>query len=214
MIELYSGTPGSGKSFHACQKIYNRLKYTDSGVVANFPIKLPKKFKSKGYFNYVSNDDMTIDYLLWYSQEFNRKGREHEALIVIDEAGIKFNSRQWNSPDRFQWLNFFSQHRKLGYDIILISQSDNMIDKQIRSFIEVQDLHRKVTSGGIATTIAFIGMGQFINIRTYYGNKYRIGVEHIRYSKKIADIYDSFALFNDFTEDEECQKKQQIKQQN
>ena len=38
MVELYSGTPGSGKSLHLAEKIYNTLKYTDKLVITNFSL--------------------------------------------------------------------------------------------------------------------------------------------------------------------------------
>ena len=53
-------------------------------------------------------------------------------MIVIDEAQCIFNSRDWNGkgivhsalkkqPDsRMDWIKFFSQHRKFGFNVILI----------------------------------------------------------------------------------------------
>ena len=38
----------------------------------------------------------------------------------------------------------FSQHRKLGYRVILIAQFDRMLDRQIRSVLEYEYIHRKV----------------------------------------------------------------------
>lgn len=42
MIYLYSGTPGSGKSYHAAADIYYRLKRSKKTnryrVIANFPV--------------------------------------------------------------------------------------------------------------------------------------------------------------------------------
>ena len=38
--------------------------------------------------------------------------------------------------------HFFSQHRKLGYRVILVAQFSEMIDKQIRALIEYEYIHR------------------------------------------------------------------------
>ena len=46
------------------------------------------------------------------------------------------NCRDFGRKDRNAWVTFFSQHRKLGFNIILITQSDRMLDKQIRSLVE------------------------------------------------------------------------------
>ena len=53
MIRLYSGTPGSGKSLHVAEKIYNRLS-AGKPVVCNFAInekwlaKKPKRQRNRG----------------------------------------------------------------------------------------------------------------------------------------------------------------------
>ena len=57
MIALYSGTPGSGKSFHTCEDIYYALRWQKKNVIANFPIKPIKK--QKGRFVYKKNDQLT-----------------------------------------------------------------------------------------------------------------------------------------------------------
>ena len=50
MVELYSGTPGSGKSLHLAQIIYDTLKYTDKLVITNFRLKDKKINKGKYRF--------------------------------------------------------------------------------------------------------------------------------------------------------------------
>lgn len=197
MIELYSGTPGSGKSYHACDRIYYRIQ-VGTNIIANFPVVFPEKFQRKkhlGEFLYLPNEKLTVDALVAFSNLKHEKRKEHQTLLIIDEAGIKFNSRLWNSPDRFGWLNFFSQHRKFGYDIILISQSDIMLDKQLRQFIEIEHNHRLMwscgTVGKVLTPIA-----TFLDVKSWYGIKMPLGTEFIKYWSKIANIYDSYALFD------------------
>ena len=36
----------------------------------------------------------------------------------------------------------------------------------------------------------------FVDVKFWYGIKLRLGMESLRYSKKIANIYDSYALFD------------------
>lgn len=197
MIELYSGTPGSGKSFHACERIYYSLRY-GKNVIANFPIKQVKR--QKGLFVYMSNDDLTVRKLLEFSRDHHKKNVESQTLVVIDEAGIKFNARQWQNKDRLQWLDFFSQHRKFGFDIILISQADIMLDKQIRAFIEINHNHRKMKNNG---KIGFLlsPVFTFCDVKFWYGINLRLGCDFFRYSRKIANLYDSYMLFeNDLNE--------------
>lgn len=193
MISLYSGTPGSGKSYHATKEIYEWLRYKGKNVIANFPIQPIKK--QKGKFSYKSNEDLTIEYLIQFAKENHTPHRENQTLLVIDEAGIKFNSRCWNDKGRLAWLDFFSQHRKFGYQIILISQADLMLDKQIRSFIEVEHIHRKMSMNG---RVGFLlsPIYTFVDIQYWYGLKLYLRMEFIRYNKKIANIYDSYMMFD------------------
>lgn len=197
MIELYSGTPGSGKSFHACKRIYDKLR-RGGKVIANFPVNLPPFAKKhfKGTFEYCPNETLTVKNLLLYEQKFHTKRKEHQTLVVIDEAGILFNARTWRDSERMNWLKFLALHRHHGFDFILVAQQDYQIDKQIRGYIEYEVIHRKCLSGGLAGLL-LIFAGTFMAIKKYYGNSTRLGTEFIRYSKKIAGIYDTFAIFEE-----------------
>lgn len=191
MIELYSGTPGSGKSFHACERLYYSLRY-GRNVIANFPVR---DFRRKGIFQYMSNQDLTVPALLMFAKEHHKRNVESQTLIIIDEAGIKFNSRQWQDKSRLQWLDFFSQHRKFGFDIILIAQADIMLDKQIRAFIEINHNHRKMKNNG---KIGFLlsPVFTFCDVKFWYGINLRLGCDFFRYKRKIAGLYDSYMLFD------------------
>ena len=150
MIYLYSGTPGSGKSLHMARDIWLWVK-KDIPVIANFPIAadtVTSRFEPKCY--YVSNDRLTPELLLQASQVYfkNHKFREGAIKLYIDECQLMFNAREWNTKGRKEWLSFFTQHRKLGYDIYLVAQFDRMVDRQIRSLIEYEVIHRKVKNYG------------------------------------------------------------------
>ena len=124
----------------------------------------------RGKFIYMPNDGLTVDFLVKFARENHDRRKEHQTLVVIDEAGIKFNCRMWQDKDRFGWLNFLSQHRKFGYDIILISQADVMLDKQIRQFIEIEHNHRLMKSCGLVGTVMSVAFN-FLDVKTFYGIK-------------------------------------------
>ena len=67
MIYLYTGTPGSGKSYHVARDIYFYL-YHGSNVIANFVIAyeaIPsRRKKPKGYFFYRDNFEITPEWLM------------------------------------------------------------------------------------------------------------------------------------------------------
>ncbi|MDD4548096.1 MAG: zonular occludens toxin domain-containing protein [Bacilli bacterium] len=194
MIWLYSGTPGSGKSFHAVSDILGKTKRKEKNkVIANFPLAF-KTDKQKSNFIYIDNSDMTIENLTNYAHENHKLGIEGQTLVVIDEAQILFNSRDWgsNSKKRMAWIKFFSQHRKYGFNFILIAQFDLMIDKQIRALIEYEVAHMKMNN-----FFMFIPMTFFLCIERWYGQRMKIGHYILRYSKKKANAYNSYETFDD-----------------
>lgn len=194
MIWLYSGTPGSGKSYHAVADIIKKVKRKDKNkVIANFPLTF-KNNNHKNNFIYVDNSDMTIDYLENYARENHFIGVEGQTLVVIDEAQILFNSRDWgsNSNKRMAWIKFFSQHRKYGYNFIMIAQFDKMIDRQIRSLIEYEVAHMKINN-----FFWFLPTTFFLCVERWYGQKMKTGHQIIPYRKKISIAYNSYSTFDD-----------------
>lgn len=197
MISLYSGTPGSGKSLHCARTIKNwsRLGYP---VIGNFPVDL--SMHKRADFTYCPNDKMTPDFLISYSrQRFGSKApKESSILLVIDECQLLFNAREWQQNGRAKWLSFFTQHRKLGYDIILIAQFDRMIDRQIRSLIEYEFIHRKMSNFGWQGKLMslFFGGKTFVAVKMWYPLHEKIGSEIFHARKSLYRIYDSYATFD------------------
>lgn len=197
MVVLYSGTPGSGKSLRAAYKIIDWLK-RGRRVIANFPIDMGyfKKRKNLGEFIYRDNGNLTVSFLKDFSRQNHKNFREHQTLLIIDECAAMFNSRSWDQRGRMEWIYFFQQHRKLGYDVILISQHDRLLDRQIRAFIETEYKHRAISNykfwGWIVSAICG---GLFIAIEYWYGTRLRCGSELFLLNRRKAKIYDTFKLF-------------------
>jgi len=211
MIELYTGFVGSGKSFHATKRGCT-IADAPAGkryVVANFPIKPKKKFLAripivnkfvKNPFNeprwvYRDNENLTVDFLIELSDQMGWYGKESQCLLLIDEAGIVFNSRDWNvkPAERKGWIQFFTQSRKLGYDIVLIVQDSRMIDRQIRSLCEYEVQHKKMNSWAV---LKYIPITIFAAVSFWNGIKSMRGSLNLcLYSKSIAERYDTLKLF-------------------
>ena len=198
MIYLYSGTPGSGKSLHTARDILDALKVKKLPVIANFDINPD----TKGYaerFTYRDNMSLTPDFLLAFSEDFfkGRKVKEDRILLVIDEAQLVFNSRNWNQGQRMAWIEFFSQHRHFGYKIILIAQFDRMIDRQIRSLVEIEVNHRKMGNFGVKgllLSLPFRGR-LFLAISYYYGLNEKVGTSFLLPRRRYFRLYDSYSRF-------------------
>lgn len=204
-VDLYSGTPGSGKSLHLARTITDACnRHKDSIVIANFDVNTTK-FKHPNRFNYVPNEELTADFLLFLGKlnisilkEW--KKIENSILLIIDECQILFNARAWNEGGRADWVKFFTQHRKLGYHVILVSQFDLMIDKQIRALIENQYIHRKMSSMGIIALIikTILRHDAFLVIECYYPLKLKTGQDLLLAKKKYTSIYNTSIIFDDF----------------
>jgi zona occludens toxin len=211
MIELYTGFVGSGKSYHATAR---GVTIADAPmgkryVIANFPIFPKKKFFAKlpllkkmvkepfvkSRWIYKENEELTVDYLIAASHELGFYGNESSCLLIFDEAGIMFNSRDWNiKPDaRKAWIKFFSQSRKFGYDVVFIAQDGRMLDRQIRGLVEYEVQHKKMNNWFVFKILPFTlfaAVSFWNGIRTIRGT-----LQIVIYNKKVADRYDTMGLF-------------------
>lgn len=202
MIILYSGTPGSGKSLHSARTIYYCLK-RNKPVITNFDLSFEHiKHKERYYKNLYTlyNEDITPDYLYDFSLDYfgDKPPKEGELTLVIDEAQVMFNTRDYARADRKIWNKFFQIHRHYGYDIILCCQFADMLDKQLRYVIEYEYKHRKLKNMGVKGLVvsSLLGnpMGSFVFIKYWYPVKQKIGHEFFSYSKKYGKMYDTFNL--------------------
>lgn len=197
MIYLFSGTPGSGKSLDMARCILMDLRF-NRPVICNFPIAVPKRLKRKEkLFNYWNNEDLTPSRLVIFSNEYFKNHRFSEGAIClyIDECQLLFNARTWNIKGRSDWNAFFTNHRHFGYDIILVAQFDRMIDRQIRSLIETEVIHRKLNNMGLKGAffrLLFLSPTLFIKISMYYPLHEKTQTKFFRYNKSYAKIYDSY----------------------
>ena len=196
MIRLYSGTPGSGKSLHNAKDVINRSRF-GKPIIGNFPADL-SRFKKANY-TYVPNYELTPEFLINYSRKFfeGKRIKEGAILLVIDECQLMFNSRDWQQKGRNEWLSFFSQHRKYGYDVTLIAQFDRMIDKQLRGLIEYEYIHRKLSNYGFGGKIMSLlfGGNTFVVVQMWYPLKVKISSDFVHARKYYYSIYDTFGTF-------------------
>ena len=208
MISMYTGTPGSGKSLHAAKTIYEKLRY-GKNVIANFPFDDSgiEYFRDRhGYFFHVTNEELLahgIEGLQGFALNFHKvlpDGRvpEGQTVIVLDEAQLLFNARTWSNSERLKWAGFFSVHRHYGFDVILLTQLDEFIDRQIRAQVEHEFIHRNVTNFrwfGALLGLLFHG-ALFISIHKWYVNGELVGNEYFVGRKKWYALYNTSRLFS------------------
>lgn len=195
MISLYTGTPGSGKSLHAAQQIYYRL-LSKNAVISTFEINtevVSKKGKKRiGKYIHKPIEDISVEFLKEYAAENHKVGKESQTLVLIDECQLIFNSRMFQQKDRLEWIYFFTQHRKYGFDFILITQFDRLIDRQIRCLIEFEYKHLKMNHKGL---IGMLLPFALFSVKKYWYaiNEFMDGTAFF-YSKKIASMYNTFEI--------------------
>lgn len=230
MISFFTGTPGSGKSYHLAQLVYDKLKYQDINVIANFDINLDnialtrlgwwkkritalsgdkikfKKYNSsplKGRFYYWDNSQLSVKNLLLFAQQHHvRRQRSVDApqtLVLIDEAGIVFNCRGFSDRNRNEWVSFFAKHRHFNFSFVLACQFDRQVDKQIRCCVEYEQIHRKLRNyqflGWLVSTLC--GGNLFLICENWYCNKLKVANHVMRYTARIAALYDTLHDFDD-----------------
>lgn len=196
MIYYYSGTPGSGKSLHIARDIYNRLNRSKNpSIISSIDINRKMIKNKKAKFTYIELEAMNVSFLVQYALKNHVAGKENQTMLVFDEAHRIWNSREWQKKDRSEWLKFFSEHRHLGYNIIIISQNDRQLDRQIRSQFEYEVKHRKINNFKVGKLLP---MSTFIAVLYWYGISEKIDSEIYFYRKKWGRFYDSYASFKDY----------------
>lgn len=199
-VYLFTGTPGSGKSLHMAKNIYWGLKY-GRPVIANFEMDVSATGNAQRFY-VVENDELTPDYLRdfavrWYGQ--GHEFREGAISVYIDEAQIMFNSREWaRAANRSDWVKFFTQHRKYGYDVYIVCQFHEMLDKQIRTLVEYEVSHRKVNNVGWVGMLigaACLGHTVCVAVTKWYGQRMRLSSEWFIGTRKYYEMYNSYKVF-------------------
>lgn len=205
MIAVYTGTPGSGKTLSAVVRMKRKLE-GKGVVISNFEIyaKMIKKAgKEPNAYIRLKNEEITPSFLVWFSEMYKDKvlkGKhvpEERILLVLDEAQLIFNARNWMKADRMGWISFFSQHRKLGYEVVMIAQDMKMLDRQIRALVEFEYTFRKAKNMGIGGQIVNVlwGGNVHIEVRRYAPTGDKIGSRFFRAEKSVYALYDTYTVF-------------------
>jgi zona occludens toxin (predicted ATPase) len=191
-VDLYTGTPGSGKSYAAAIKI-NQWLLKRRNVISTmaFDVKRASRNGKRriGKYEYVFIRDLTPKQLVEFAEANHREGKEGQTLIVIDECHILFNPREYMQNGRKEWLLFFAYHRHYGFDILLISQQVISIDKQIRGMIETEFRYRKINNRGMWKMLP---VTVFLVIEFWFVNKTKVSAHFFRYRRSVARLYNSY----------------------
>lgn len=215
MITLFSGNPGSGKSLCVAREVLHNIRVLKRDVIClNMyinPDYVRRRGKNDAYLMCCPTyaDIVTPAALYDYALRYHEVGKESQTLLVFDEvqmllASSKVKAMKNTFPEYLpNWLDFFSQHRHLGYEIYVVTQYDRMIHPDIRYLIEYENIHRKFRNASdFAFFLAilfkiFTGKELFIQIRKWKPNREKIGSKVFSWSRRLNGLYDSYKKFSD-----------------
>lgn len=194
-IEFYTGTPGAGKSYHVVQRIYswNKLK---KPVISNIRLNTENLLHPDLYF-FIDSFDIKEASILSVVEPYLESGiKEHSFLVVLDECQLFLNSRDFHRYDRKDWLHFFSVHRHLGFDVILVTQDISFVDKQVRLLADYDIQH--IAAGKIKFfkfLEFFLRHKIFVFRCKHIQTKSCSGVTWCLGRKRVYALYDTFQSF-------------------
>lgn len=169
MIVIFTGLPGSGKSYklgrtvidllYRNRKMYERkvnaYKKNELARVKNPDIlSLQEPFKRILYTNLKLSEavELEFDGYIKYWQDLRQLTPLKDVDVVIDEVGTYFDARLWEtlSLEMRRWL---AQHRKFGIEIYGTAQDFAQVDKAFRRLTsDLLYLTKLVGSGELSPT--------------------------------------------------------------
>jgi hypothetical protein len=143
--------------------------------------------------------------------------REGRGLLVLDEAHGWLNARTWDQThdgravakheavaQRLAVVGLFTQHRKLGWDVLLITQAAGNLDSQVRSNYEYHTHLKNVRRFRVLGLVPVVPVNVFVAVTVWHDvENTRQGVETFLLSKKLARCYDTMATSHGVAERED-----------
>ncbi|EOF5038564.1 zonular occludens toxin domain-containing protein [Providencia rettgeri] len=132
-VYFVTGKLGSGKTLSAVYKIRDYLM-KGRKVATNLNISFTGMFGYRAKnINLVRVPDKPTAFDLDAIGRGNTSYNEDlNGLLVLDECGTWFNSRSWADKSRQDLINWIAHARKLGWDVLFLVQSLQVVDKQSR----------------------------------------------------------------------------------
>jgi hypothetical protein len=214
MTDIYTGPPGNGKSLHVAKTILGKA-FWRKRIIVNFEIHMPERYQKVGRQPiFWDNSAVTVKHF----KEFAKKNhiwktngtiaKESQTLVVIDECYLLFNKmRMKNRGDTDEWIEFFTHHRKWGYDFILVTQHIRMIHEDIREILERETKHFKWDNCPSTKMLYLLtwfickmfGITLFFYVSewVHFRSKEFSSRKFFTYRRKFARVYDSYKLFDE-----------------
>lgn len=182
-IHFISGKPGGGKTLYGMKLLIEELIYGQRLIITNIAVNLgrlneylqkehPKQSIDLRRRMKILTDEQCSEFWkhrrLYLDEPCEMDGvkqvpvDEVGCFFILDELHLFFNARKWMDTGD-DCLHYLSQHRKLGDDVVCITQHVENVDKQFRSV--AQDF-TVITNGHLQKIGLFRGLPKFTR-RTY-----------------------------------------------
>jgi hypothetical protein len=188
-VYIVTGKLGSGKTLLACMKIQEYLK-RGCPVVVNFNLNLVRNGFCKptnDYSRVIRIPDLPTEQDL-VSLGFGNEKYDEEKFggVFLDEAGIWLNSRNWAGAGRTDILKFFLYIRKRRWDLWLIVQNIDIVDKQIRAavaehvvYCSRSDRFQMPFFPKVILNVVTVGLINFVKIPKFHSAVCKYGASHL-----------------------------------
>lgn len=189
MIIVYEGTPGSGKTYDACNRIKDNLRLGRVVYTNVEGMNLPECKRALQDLSGLNDFDFAKNFHI-LSDDQVREFWKHitpGSMVVLDEIHKIFNARDWQSENNRACADWASTHRHYGIDLYLITQRIEKIDSQVRTLVEWTYRYRKLNFLGSLFQRGYIRTTYLGEDRT---EKYK--TETLRYDPRVFRTYQSY----------------------
>ena len=131
-VYIVTGKLGSGKTLSMVGRMRDYLA-AGKPVATNVALDLRRLLRTRPKGSVVRLPDRPTVSDLEALGAVHGTGREElNGALVLDECGTFLNSRMWGDKGRQAFIDWLLHSRKLGWDVFLIVQHAQLLDKQIR----------------------------------------------------------------------------------
>lgn len=199
-IQLITGTLGGGKTLLAVEIACNHLRkgghvYTNIEII---PDRVRTWLATQGYeFDESRLHLIPNASIKKFHETLTRGEPDMRVYVIVDEAGLEFNSRDWKETNR-ELLNFNVLVRKFDIFLVYIAQKPEMLDKQFRNLCQTQidcrNLKHYRIMGAFSIPVPLLFRVHFSLV---WGKQHHTHTQTCLVPKWVFPLYNSDALLGD-----------------
>jgi hypothetical protein len=217
-VFFITGKLGSGKTLVTVGKIKEYLMQGKK-VATNLDLNIEKltKRNSKNTFYRLPDKPRASDFAaIGRGSEFIDESTY--GIIVLDECATWLNARTWNDKERKGFIDFMLHARKLGWDVYIIIQNIELIDRQLRialceHLVVCRRLDRMkipfISNVVKMLTGERVTMPKIHTAKVFYGDT-ESSVVSDRWTYQGKNLYDAYDTRQAFQDDIEIYKEKEI----